>query len=378
MFTFQSKSLNHDSGVLFSPPSIVKNTLGASDAHHLLLDDGLPTKFSKNLKDDIVKMSQVQQAHNFLFNMVNNNNQLSMSSSSSLPSYGSLVATEPTIQFNQLRSLLYPDSASSSCPMPTTALASTNPPLLDSTNQPASYYNVNSFNVLSDFNGTTQRLSSDKIRVTTHRANSDVNVTEGSGLVSFSTGGSQQNDKENLPSESDFFVVLRTEDEEIDLGNFQLSKSIFNQSKPNVQTGQVSSGRPKTNQFLPLSSIQSHYQMQQLGSGKRAASHQLGGTSGGYFGFDRTNLMGNSSNKSPAKTVNYATTRYEDKYQENDGFFDANTQSSSAATVMSSSPSPGFSNVDFSSQHSFLGGGSEQLQFKNYDLNDEYWLDFGQ
>lgn len=167
-------------------------------------------------------------------------------------------------------------------------------------------------------------------------------------------------DKENLPGDGPF-PMLRN-DEDWDLGKFQLSKSIFNNEGLNGNLHCRSHGTK------PLSANVQESSQQQ----------------GGYFGFDRTNLVNpkaysrqSGSQKSPMK-FSYYNTSMVPKVEKLDLFAtDSNSQAALPANV--SPPTSIGSYLEApSSSVATGGGGGPRPMMEFLDLNDDYWLEFAQ
>lgn len=194
------------------------------------------------------------------------------------------------------------------------------------------------------------------------------------GLRSMGGGGgmsSFQSNKENLPDE-EVFLMLRNDDDDMDLGQFQMSKSIYNQQP----------------QYKPQPAHQAQNQStilgnSNLGGGQKALPPfgsviSSASTVGGYFGFDRTNLM----NQNCVSGLKSSPLKYQNAHMGNfvkaeEVYIDSNSQASLPTTV--SSPASTISYFDGQAQDDRNRLSARPvMDFQHFDLNDDYWLEFAQ
>lgn len=193
-------------------------------------------------------------------------------------------------------------------------------------------------------------------------------------------------DKENLPNDGHPFIMLRNEDD-LDLGGFQMSKSIYgHQNQVNQQQQQKEMGVGVDSTCSSSSGSNhinnSHVQKEVGRAFGTSLLHapNVHVNQGSYFGFDRTNIMGSSSTttgqmqRSPMKMhgssyMNMVVPKVEslDVYA---------TDSNSQASLPTSVSSPASTISYFDAQAAMGSGTRPVMEF--LDLNDDYWLEFAQ
>lgn len=191
-------------------------------------------------------------------------------------------------------------------------------------------------------------------------------------------------DKENLPNDVPF-LMLRGEDDDLDLGGFQMSKSIFNQGQgdnTNQQQQQQQHHSQQSHTGNVRKDGRSFGTPMSTQQNSNNGNHPQTSSVGGYFGFDRTNVMAcgssssnsrtNSQSRSPMKVQRgYGHGQVAPKVEPLDMYADSNSQASLPTTV--SSPASTISYFDGGQ----VGGGNRPIM-EFLDVNDEYWLEFAQ
>lgn len=346
-FFLQSKSLNQDSG-LFSPPSIMKSALGGSE---MMLDPEMDPMESESVKvlpvnqyyyNNLPHLSSNQ--HHHVSHQNNYHHQTSLSSNMLSQSFHS--------QMPQMHSNFVGGSSSNNNNNVNLTTQQQHQPMYHST--PVGGSGGSSTISFAGQNGVRNHVSGG--------SSSSRNV-QTNGVV-YDKENQQQNGGPPFP-------MLRHEDDDLDLGGFQLSKSIFN-------PGQFTNQQP--NGFLGSSVMNSNSNNRKDGGQRvfgtqltnlpqnslhRTTNSQLGG---GYF----------RQGSSPAKiqiinqlgSVNGGFT----KVHNNVDLFgqDSNSQASLPTDV--SSPASTVSYYENAGHHQ----GNTRPAMEFLDVNDDYWLDFVQ
>lgn len=362
----QSKSLNQDSGVLFSPPSIMKSTLGGSEM--MMGDQEMDPLDGERVQ--VLPVNNINTDIN-LYYFTNNHHH----------------HQQHHLSLNQQPQHVQPQNyhqSSSSNLLPVN---------VHSQSQLQQQQQQRSFPSHSQFYHSTPVPEASYPGVSGVQASSSVG-RQGSSSNSSSSNNNRMNqyvlNKENLPSD-DMFLMLRNVDEDLDLGGFQMSKSIFNQE-----------------QSLPSFSVSHHNHNHQQGHtgvahnqnvkatgrsfgtslqpciGQSSNSNQSSQLSsypvGGYFGFDRTNVMtttapATKTRASPIKKQHTFASMTPKVESLDVVYADSNSQASLPTNV--SSPASTTSYFDSQqTQQSIDNGSRPMMEF--LDLNDDYWLEFAQ
>lgn len=362
--------------MLFSPPSIVKSALGVSG---MMMDNDM---------DPLdIESAQVQPVNQYYFSnhLPNlnqhhaiNHNYHQAPLSSNILSHQSIIQQQR--QSQQLRSF--------------DRLQQQQTPLNNNTNNNSNlmYHSTpvasssvvvagSSYSVAANNNNSNNNAM---VRL----GNATTGVVDGSSsrLAQRSLSSVAQYDKENLAND-DHFIMLRHEDE-LDLGGFQMSKSIFGQ---NLGGHQQQQAQQLHHQRVVMDSNSSSMNNNMNANGSKLRTfgnnqHPNNG-GGGYFGFDRTNLMQNNQGsssrmstgiqKSPMKLSNNYNSSSMGMAPKVDGCLDvyagdSNSQASLPTTV--SSPA---STVSYFDQQGSSGGNQRPIM-EFLDVNDDYWLEFAQ
>lgn len=364
--SLQSKSLNQDSGVLFSPPSIVKSALGVSE---MMLDQDM----------DPLEMesAQVQPVNQYYFTPLSNSNPPHgtnhVSHSHNNPHHYHQSSSSNTMaqsiiqqQQQQLRPFHHVVASSSAQPHPQT--------LYHSTPVAGTYSTAQSAQVGASRGASSQSSFS--------RSNQGVVHV---GMY----------DKENCPNDAPF-LMLRGEDDDLDLGGFQMSKSIYTQDQPRphqmaqqqqhcqqgLRSGVVGVSSSSSNTCTSSSgarkdgrSFGTTMGMHQTHSSGHSGSGAQTSSVGGYFGFDRTNMMQAGGGKQSPMKLPHAS-GYGNvpppKVEPLDMYADSCSQASLPTNV--SSPASTISYYD--AQQVAATNNRPIMEF--LDVNDEYWLEFAQ
>lgn len=334
--------------MLFSPPSIVKSALGVSEM--MLEQDINPLE---------VESAQVQPINHYYFSTLPNFNeqqpeqqhQISQNNSHrNLPHYH-----QPSLSSNML-------SQSISHQVPYEHVSASQ---LQHSSNGAS---TGSIYLQQHCVGRPTMCINSSLPRSSSISGAGGSISHNSNNLNDHTNLGLLYDKENLANGAPF-LMLRNEDD-LDLGGFQLSKSIFNQ-------GQVNSQQPQMQmQQRMLGEVKSKRINNQKGArsfGTSLMNVQNGDASaGGYFGFDRTNVLQNSNQKSFAKMQeNYMNVVPK---QEPLDFYvgDSNSQASLPTTASSTTASSSISYLDVPPAN------NTRPLMDFLDLNDEYWLEFAQ
>lgn len=376
--SLQSKSLNQDSGVLFSPPSIVKNTL-ADMMHEGDADGSQEDSNSVQVQPATqyyfthMPFSQPQQQQLRVNNHPAANILLSASTSSHqmhpeaqrqfhvAPSQSHVVYNSHNLQMsvNNHSSLL----------MGRQGLVSHHP---HQQQQQSHLQQQGSQNAMPS---TTPAMDHRLVVMGGDGGNSrGGNAGQGAqgnfgGMRSMSGVNTFQSNKENLPGE-EVFLMLRNDDDDLDLGQFQLSKSIYNQ-----QQYKPPQNAPQNHSILGNSNPGSHKALPPFGSviSTSASSSAVGG----YFGFDRTNLI-NQTGASRPSPLKYQNNHMGGFVKVEDVYIDSNSQASLPTTVSSPASTISYFDGQVVQEERNRVSTGPVMDFQHFDLNDDYWLEFGQ
>lgn len=341
----QSKSLNQDSGVLFSPPSIVKSALGVSE---MMLDADMDPLQSES--------AQVQPANQYYFSTLPNSNQhvhLSNHNNNHYhqPSFPSNMLSQSMHPQQQLRSFDHVGQQSQA--------------MYHSTPVANSSYSQHNLHNNHGMGGGQGQGNHSRMHIRSQ------------GMF----------DKENLPNDVPF-LMLRGEDDELDLGGFQMSKSIFNQGQGN-NTNQQQQQQQHHSQQSHSGNVRKDgrsfgtLMSTQHTNNNSNSNNPQNSSVGGYFGFDRTNVMACGSSNSNSRTNSQSRSpmkvqrgyvghgQVAQKVEPLDMYADSNSQASLRTTV--SSPASTISYFDGGQ----VGNGNRPIM-EFLDVNDEYWLEFAQ
>lgn len=268
---------------------------------------------------------------------------------------------------------------------------------LNHVQQPSNYHQSSSSNILSQQQQPRSFPSHSQFYHSTPVP--EASYPGGSGVQASSSGGRQGNsnnnrmnqyvlNKENLPSD-DMFLMLRNVDEDLDLGGFQMSKSIFNQeqSLPSFSVSHqnhiAQQGVAHNNQNVKATGRSFGMPLQSC-VGQNSNSNQSSQLSsypvGGYFGFDRTNVMttavtATKTRASPIKKQHTFVSMAPKVESLDVVYADSNSQASLPTTV--SSPASTTSYFDSQQTQQSVDNGSRPIM-EFLDLNDDYWLEFAQ